>query len=197
MQTSAKNELPFKCYPLFLHPTVAWQLCGAGLALPSRASGLTVLGKELPGVAQKVPSGAQEGSLPARLSQLLGAVLGHCHCLSCSRGWTDAVGQCLQVTPILHPYRTPGHECLVVWAGIASVNRVSLISERASAESSLPHSLLRETPLIDFSSRLLCTCPLSGSSAPLPQLAHEYHYSDEAFDALKKQGIFSSAFVPG
>lgn len=147
-------------------------------------------------MARKVQSGAQEGSLPARLSQHLGAVLGLCHCLSCSRDWTDAVGQCLQVTPILHPYRMPGHECLVVWAGIDSVNRVSLISERTSAESSLPHSLLRDSLHVFFFQAALYL-PFIGSSAPLPQLAHEYHYSDEAFDALKKRGIFSSAFVLG
>lgn len=188
MQKSAENELPFKCYLFFLHLTVAWQLCGAGLALLYHASGITVLGKELASMGLERCSCSEVEPMKARLcvrtclSHQLRAVLWHCHCLLCLQFWKDAVVQYLQVTMILHLSKTAGHKCLVVCDGIDSVNRVSLISVHTSAESSLSVSVLRETPLIYFSSRLLCTCPLLGSSALLPQLAHECHYSGEAFD---------------
>ena len=67
----------------------------------------------------------------------------------------------------------------MVCDGIDRVNRVSVVSVLTSAESLQSHPVL--TPLIYFPSGLLCTCPLSGSSALLPQLAYECHYSDEAF----------------
>lgn len=57
--------------------------------------------------------------------------------------WKDVVVEYLQVTMILHLYKTPGHKCLVICDGIGSVNRVSLISVHTSAESSLSHSMLR------------------------------------------------------
>lgn len=101
----------------------------------------------------------------------------------------------LQVTMILCRSKMPRHKCVVVCDGIDSANRVSLISVHTSAESSLSHSVLRENPLICFSSRVLCTCPLLGSSALCFPSSLLNIIILMRLLTLKTYGIFSPSFV--